>query len=176
MSDKWQMPLFTFCPMCGSNQLKPRGPNLLVCANCDYYHHVNPVVAVAGFLADPSGRILLIRRAHEPSKGKLGAPGGFVDLGETAEAALHREVKEEVNLELDSIEYLASYPNEYPYRGRIVFVLDLFFIGYVRSWSDAKALDEVAGLVLVDAKGINPDELAFSSLRNALKDYVMRDK
>src|SRR2546422_11700525 len=121
MAAKWS---FNYCPMCGSNQLKPRGENLLVCGQCDYYQHLNPVVAVAALLADASGRLLFIRRAHEPSKGKLGVPGGFVDIGETAEAAMHREIKEEVNLDLDSMEYLASYPNEYPYRGRIVCVLD----------------------------------------------------
>ena len=174
MNEKSQKPSFSYCPVCGSNKLTPRGSNLLVCGQCDYYQHFNPVVAVAAFLADPSGRILLIRRAKEPSKGKLGAPGGFVDIGETAEAALKREIKEEVNLEVFSLEYLASYPNEYPYRGRIVCVLDLFFIGHVRSWSDAKALDEVDGLELRDPKGIEPEELAFSSLRNALKDYLKR--
>ena len=69
--------LFNYCPMCGSNQLKPRGANLLVCGQCDYYQHLNPVAAVAALLADATGRLLFIRRAHEPSKGKLGAPGGF---------------------------------------------------------------------------------------------------
>src|SRR5262245_19180047 len=168
-------PTFSHCPICGSNQFAPRGSGLLVCGQCNYYHHINPVVAVAAFLPNPDGRILLIRRASEPSKGKLGAPGGFVDIGETAEAALRREIKEEVNLELNSLEYLCSYPNEYPYRGRIVHVLDLFFVGQVRTWDHALAQDEVDGLVFCDPERIEPPQLAFASLKQALKDYLVRD-
>jgi NAD+ diphosphatase len=164
---------FRFCPLCGSKEFGQRGPTVFVCGQCDYHHHLNPVVAVAAFLPDPSGRILMIRRGSEPSKGKLGAPGGFVDIGETAEAALHREIKEEVNLEVVSLEYLCSHPNEYPYRGRIVQVLDFFYIGQVRAWDDAAALDEVEGLVFRDPRQIDPAEVAFVSLAKALKNYVM---
>jgi ADP-ribose pyrophosphatase YjhB (NUDIX family) len=165
---------FKFCPICGSKDFAQRGPDVLVCAQCDFHHHLNPVVAVAAFLPDPSGRLLMIRRGSEPSKGKLGAPGGFVDIGETAEAALRREIKEEVNLEVVSLEYLCSHPNEYPYRGRIVQVLDFFYIGQVRSWDAAAALDEVEGLVFADPKRIERTEVAFVSLGKALNDYRTR--
>ena len=165
---------FKYCPICGADQFAPRSSNLLVCAKCDYYYHINPVVAVAAFLPDPTGRILLVRRASEPAKGKLGAPGGFVDIGETGETALRREIKEEVNLELASLEYLCSYPNEYPYRGRTIHVLDLFYVGKVASWVNAAALSEVDSLVRIDPKTINPSELAFKSLVKALEDYLRR--
>jgi NAD+ diphosphatase len=165
---------FSFCPICGSKQFVAHGLNLMVCDRCNYYHHINPVVAVAAFLPDPAGRILMIRRGTEPSKGKLGAPGGFVDIGETAETALRREIKEEVNLELVSLEYLCSHPNEYPYRGRIIHVLDLFYVGQVHSWDDALAQDEVEGLVFHDPNAIERDEIAFVSLAKALENYLMR--
>jgi ADP-ribose pyrophosphatase YjhB (NUDIX family) len=165
------MSYFSYCPICGSNQLAPRGENLLVCGACNFHYHHNPVVAVAALLADGSGRLLLLRRAADPGKGKLGVPGGFVDIGETAETALRREIKEEVNLDVSSLEYFGSYPNEYLYRGRIIPVLDLYFEVRVRSWSEATALDEVEGLVFLHPKEIDPTTLAFRSLQVALRDY-----
>jgi NAD+ diphosphatase len=165
---------FTHCPVCGSKDFKPTGPHLLVCGKCDYHYHDNPVAAVAGFLPDDNGRILLIRRAKEPSKGKLALPGGFVDIGETAEAALARELKEELNLELVAIEYLTSHPNAYPYRGRIVAVLDLFYIGTVSSWTGVTALSEVDSFLHLHPDQIKPEDLAFVSMRAALECYKSR--
>jgi NAD+ diphosphatase len=170
------MSSFSYCPICGSGQLTSRGANLLVCGACDFHYHLNPVVAVAALLGDDSGRLLLVRRAHDPSKGKLGAPGGFVDIGESAEEALRREIKEEVNLDVSSLAYFSSYPNEYLYRGRIIPVLDIFFTAQVHSWKDAAACAEVDSLAFVDPATINPVDLAFRSLQKALEDYNSRTK
>jgi len=168
------MSYFKHCPICGSKQFVEKEPNVLVCGDCDFHYHHNPVVAVAAILPDSSGRILLIRRANNPAKGRLGMPGGFVDIGETAEGALKREVKEEVNLDLSSLEYLSSHPNDYLYRERVVPVLDLFFVCRVNSWDGAAVSSEVDGLVFRELAGIDPTELAFSSMRTALEQYRRR--
>ena len=47
---------------------------------------------------DPAGRLLLIRRGHEPGKGLWSIPGGRLEPGESDEAALVREVREETGL------------------------------------------------------------------------------
>jgi len=44
-------------------------------------------VAAGVIVQDREGRVLLVRRAKEPARGRLGVPGGFVDVGETAEAS-----------------------------------------------------------------------------------------
>jgi 8-oxo-dGTP diphosphatase len=46
-------------------------------------------------------RVLLVKRAHEPLKGEWSLPGGAVELGETLEKAIAREVREETGLDVD---------------------------------------------------------------------------
>ena len=56
-----------------------------------------PVVGV-GAVVVSDGRVVLVRRAHEPLKGQWSLPGGGVELGETLEQACAREVLEETGL------------------------------------------------------------------------------
>src|SRR3954463_6150734 len=60
-----------------------------------------PVVPCVGAVVhDAAGRLLLIRRGHEPSRGLWSLPGGRIEAGETAEQAVVREVREETGLEV----------------------------------------------------------------------------
>ena len=58
-----------------------------------------PVVGVGAIILD-GDQILLEKRKNSPGKGKWSVPGGLVDLGETSEQAVIREVKEETGLEV----------------------------------------------------------------------------
>ena len=60
-----------------------------------------PVVGVGAVVLD-GDRVLLVKRGHEPLKGEWSLPGGAVELGETLEAAIVREVREETGLEVDA--------------------------------------------------------------------------
>ena len=59
-----------------------------------------PIVGVGAVIVE-DGKVLLIRRRYEPLKGHWSLPGGMVEVGETLEAALAREMLEETGLVVD---------------------------------------------------------------------------
>jgi len=68
--------------------------------NDDGRHYpARPVVAVGAVIID-GDRVLLVKRANEPLKGQWSLPGGAVEVGESLEAALAREVREETCLDV----------------------------------------------------------------------------
>ena len=68
-----------------------------------------PLLTTDCVIREKDGRVLLIRRKNEPFKGAYALPGGFVDIGETVEAACRREVREEAGLELGELRLLGVY-------------------------------------------------------------------
>lgn len=62
-----------------------------------------PLVGVGAVIVD-QGRILLVRRGHEPLKGQWSLPGGLVEVGESLHAGVIREVAEETGLQVRPIE------------------------------------------------------------------------
>jgi 8-oxo-dGTP diphosphatase len=58
-----------------------------------------PAVGVGAVILD-GDRVLLVKRGHAPLKGEWSLPGGMVELGETLEAAVVREVLEETGLDV----------------------------------------------------------------------------
>jgi len=159
---------FHHCPRCGAPyQHRAREP-VLRCAHCAFTYYFNPAVAVAAFLEAPEGRWLFVRRAKEPARGKLALPGGFVDYDETAERALHREIREEVGLTVGALHFLCSQTNHYDYRDVSYPVVDLFFTASTDPRQQAEALDGVAAIHWLTLSEIVDDELAFPSIRRAV--------
>jgi 8-oxo-dGTP diphosphatase len=54
-----------------------------------------------GAIVFDGDRVLLVKRSHPPLKGEWSLPGGAVELGETLEAAVARELAEETGLDVD---------------------------------------------------------------------------
>lgn len=111
-----------------------------------------PQLAVsAGIFRD--GKILLVRRAREPSKGIYTFPGGRVEFGESLTDALAREVREETGLEIEILG-LTGFREALPGKtgGHGHFVILPFAAKWVAN--DVALNDE-----LDDAKWLVPDEL-----------------
>jgi len=85
-----------------------------------------PLLTVDAVILDPGRGVLLIRRGHPPFEGCWAMPGGFVEIGESCEAACCREVEEETGLEVEVIRLLdvLSEPGRDP-RGHVVSVVYL---------------------------------------------------
>lgn len=145
---------FTYCPKCGARTFVERNEKAKQCTACGFVYYFNPSSAVACFIRNPQGELLLVRRAKEPAKGTLDLPGGFVDMDESAEEAAHREVKEETGLELTDCRYLFSIPNIYPYCGFDVHTVDMFFECLTESFNGAKAEDDAAEIIILPAQPV----------------------
>ena len=142
------------------------------CTDCDFRLYFNPAVAVAVFIQDDDGRILLIRRAKDPGAGLLAPPGGFIDIGETAEAAVYREIREEIGLRLDAVRFLCSRPNEYLFGGVTYPVLDLFFTARAIGTAGMADPEEVRAVEWHEPFRIRTGDLAFPSMREAWQEWL----
>jgi NAD+ diphosphatase len=101
-----------FCASCGRETDAVRGGWSRKCQGCsaEHYPRVDPVVIM---LAEYEGRLLLGRQYHYPPR-RYSALAGFVEVGETIEDAVARELKEEAGIDVADVTYLASQPWPFP--------------------------------------------------------------
>ena len=112
----------------------------------------------------PQREIVLLRRAFDPGKDLWTFPGGFVDLGETVQQAVHRETREEIDvaIELGPLVGVYSRPDSH-----------IVLIVYAAGTRDRPRTTEEATEVATFTRTQIPwDELAFWSTRDALEDFL----
>jgi len=138
----------------------------LVCLDCGFVHYINPRPVAGTLPVRADGRVLLVRRAIEPQLGSWVFPGGFMDVGETAEEAAARETREEACLEVRDLRLLGVYTRPAP--GVVVIVYEAEAAG------EASAGDETSEVAWFAPDEIPWDELAFDTTTAALRDWVAR--
>ena len=163
-----------FCPKCSSPRFEISGERSLKCPDCGFHFFINSVAAVAALVADADGRLLLTTRGVEPHYGKLDLPGGFIDPGETAEDAVARELDEELGLKVKDVQYLASAPNEYVFKGYSVFTLDMAFLVIPEYVSGLKAMDDIQDYRFYAFEEIDFKEVPAPSSRKFVNQFFRR--
>jgi len=107
---------YRFCPPCGTalepvEQLEDGGlKTRLRCPACGWTHWNNPTPVLAAIIecADRGGQVLMARNAAWSGR-MFALITGFMEAGETPEEGIAREVKEETNLEVQSLELIGVY-------------------------------------------------------------------
>ena len=164
--------ILKYCPACGSGSFSFDGEKLFTCGSCGFSYYINPASAVAAIIESPDGRIVLTRRKFEPRAGYLDLPGGFVDILESAEDAIRREIKEELGINIKSLSFIGTSPNEYIYNGLSYFTCDLGFICSSDELAEMKAADDVREVILLMPEEIDYSEIGFPSIKNLLSLYI----
>jgi ADP-ribose pyrophosphatase YjhB (NUDIX family) len=159
---------FKFCPKCGSSRFVENNFKSKKCEDCGFIYYFNSSSSTVAFIVHDN-KLLVGTRAFEPAKGTFDLPGGFVDMGESLEQAMAREVKEETNLNVTGLKYLFSIPNLYVYSGFQVETTDAFFLCKVDDISRLQAEDDVAKLTFIDLDKIDINEFGLISVRQGLE-------
>jgi len=167
-----QIDNFKFCPRC-QKPLAKIGDGLINCQNCDFHFYLKPSLTTALILENSKKEILLTKRRYPPKKNYWDTPGGFIDLKETAEQCLRREIKEELGLDLGKITYFGSYWSYYPYKGIRYQTLCLVFTA---QYNNQKIVikDDVKDYRFFPKKDIPLEKISFDDVRDALKDYLKK--
>ena len=137
------------------------------CADCGFVYYFNSSAATVAFILNDKNELLVCRRGKEPAKGTLDLSGGFIDMYETGEEGVAREVLEETGLQVEEAVYQFSLPNTYLYSGFLVHTLDQFFL---------KAMDDVAESFWLPLDEVNPEEFGLDSVREGVRRFLKEHK
>ncbi|HSM37793.1 MAG TPA: NUDIX hydrolase [Candidatus Limnocylindrales bacterium] len=155
------------CPACGK-QLEERvleGDHRprLVCPD----GHVtwrNPRIVV-GTLPVRAGRVYLARRSIEPASGRWTYPGGFLEVGESAQEGARRETEEETLLKVEVGRLIGAYSR--PHVGVVTLIYEATIVGG----------EPLPGAETSEVRDFSADEipwreLAFTTAESALRDWI----
>ena len=141
---------FQYCPLCGKVLKKKQvdGKERLCCPAdaCGYVWWDNPLPVVAAIIKK-DGNILLARNKQWPEK-IFGLITGFLEKGETPEAAVIREVKEELDLDAEIRELIGVY--SFVERNQLIIAYYLIASGEI------KLGDELAEIKMIPPAKLRP--------------------
>lgn len=163
---------FKYCPVCGSSHFEINDEKSKKCNNCGFTYYMNPSAATVAFIVNDKDELLIKRRSREPAKGTLDLPGGFVDINETGEEGVAREVMEETGLEVTDAKFLFDIPNVYLYSGLNVYTLDTFYLCHVKSITEVKAADDAKECLWVPICDIHTEQFGLRSIRQGLYKFI----
>ena len=164
-----RIPQPRYCQLCGRHLLEryveAEHRSRLQCEACGFIHYLNPRV-VAAIIVSHQGRVLLQRRAVDPRAGYWTFPGGFLEIGESAEDGARRETLEETGLDVAPIRLVGVYTR--PQAGIVLIA----YTG-VSGTGEATAADfESSEVRWFAPEDIPWPDLAFETTEAALRDWL----
>ena len=155
-----------FCGRCGAPTTRSATERLRTCTRCGHgaYPRISPAVIV---LVERDGRALLGRNARFPLP-FFSTLAGFVEVGETLEETVAREIREEAGITVRDVRYFGSQP--WPFTGSLM-------IGFTAKWAGGELVADPAELA--EAGWFAPDALPrlpppLSIARQLIDDFVRR--
>jgi 8-oxo-dGTP diphosphatase len=139
-----------------------------------------PIVGVGGVIIE-NGRALLIRRGSEPLRGEWSIPGGTLELGESLQEGVARELCEETGLDVRVLELIEVFdrifpneiakPSEQRRHPRFHFVI----VDYLceRIGGEARAGSDVTDVVFASEDELAPYHLTETATRVLKKAFAM---
>lgn len=161
--------LFLHCPRCGKKTLDPDGRKSFACTACAFKFYLNCAAAAIGLIFRRDKKLLVTRRKHPPARGMLDFPGGFAQPGETIEACMEREIKEELSIGISSMTYLFSLPNTYLYAGVRYDITDFVFLCRAEHPEDAVPGDDVADVLFMDINELDTVQFGLESPKTVIE-------
>jgi NAD+ diphosphatase len=155
-----------YCGRCGSPTERSKTERVRTCSRCGHtaYPRLSPAIIA---LIERDGRALLARNARFP-RPFYSTLAGFVEVGETLEAAVAREIHEEAGIAVTDVRYFGSQP--WPFTNSLM-------IGFTARWAGGEIVPDPTEIA--DADWFLPDELPpipprLSIARDLIDDFVRR--
>jgi len=145
-----------FCSRCGSRADTRNEEGAQICESCGYlcYPRISPAVIVAVLKGD---RLLLAHNRRFPGK-RYSVLAGYVEVGETLEDCVKREIREEVGIEVQNIRYFGS--QSWPFSGSLMVAFTAAYAGGDISVDNSEI--EHAGWYPADALPEIPDKVSIA--------------
>ena len=158
-----------FCPRCAAEL--ELGAGRAGCPACGLVAYANSDPTACALVADDEGRLLLVRRAHDPDRGKWDLPGGFLEEGEHPLDALRRELYEETGLEVEPLDFVGVWMDRYGDADDAPATLNLYWTARVVGGEERPA-DDVSELAWFPREELPPDDdLAFRNVALAIRSW-----
>ena len=167
---------YKYCPNC-KGLLEVYEGNHFRCSQCGFTIYRNPKPTASAIITDEENRVLLGKRSIVPSKGLWDVPGGFLELGESPEVGLRREIREELGVEIDILELLGFFMDTYSLadENHGDSTLNICYLAKIKS-GEPKAESELDEIKWFKVDEIQMDQIAFKNGQDMLKAWIKRLK
>ena len=137
---------FKYCPRCATPLELHEEERAKVCNKCA--HHQYPRISPCIIVLVRKGEQCLLAHAAKFASGRYSTLAGFIEAGESAEQAVHREIMEEVGIRVKNVRYSFSQSWPFPHS---------FMLGFTAEYDEGQITPD--GIEILDADWFDPDKM-----------------